>query len=94
MCIRDRLVDPGVPVGGLHNGDAADDRLLAIAEGDAVFSEPVGKGSATAGEDVFGELGFEVEEQDLAGIDCGVAEGIGSGGGSEGGGIGELGEEG
>jgi len=67
------LIELGVPIGGLHNGDATDGRLLAIAEGDTVFSEPVGECCAAAGEDVFGEFCFEFEEKDFAGIDGGVA---------------------
>ena len=67
------LVDFGIPIGGLDDGDAADCWLLTIAEGDTVFSEPVSKRSTTAGEDVFGESCFEVEEEDFSGIDGGVA---------------------
>ena len=76
------LIDLGVPVGGFEDGDLADERLRAVAEGDAVVGKPGGKAGSAAVEYIFCKARLEIVEQQLARLDGGVAQGIGRGGGA------------
>ena len=55
---------------------AAEDGGAAVVEGDGVVGEPGGEGLAAAGGDGLGEAAFELEEDEDAGGEGGLGEGV------------------